>query len=255
MAKGLEFFRKGFYGKGLDFQGSLAVGSEAIIRMWGDFEPPDIGTAKQKDLSACLVALESFFTEYPPADDPIAPLIVNGEPAVEFNFALPLPGVIHPVTDEPMLYAGKFDMLASYNSSVYVNDEKTTTQLGASWGNQFKNSSQMTGYIWASKQFGHNVQGAVIRGIGILKNRITHALVIEQRPQWMIDRWLAQIIRDVERLKVSWAEGIYDFAIDDACSNYGGCPYLTLCTSQHPERYLDVDYEISKWDPLAKEDF
>ena len=255
MAKGLEVFRKAFYGEGLPFQDCLAKAANTIIKMWGDYVPPDIGSAKQKDLAACLIAIESFFTEYPPAEDPITPLIVNGEPAIEFNFALPLPGVLHPVTGEPILYAGKFDMLARYQDTIYVNDEKTTTQLGASWGNQFKNSSQMTGYVWASKQFGHNVQGVIIRGIGILKKRIDHALVIEQRPQWMIDRWLAQITRDVERLKVSWTEGIYDFAIDDACSNYGGCPYLTLCTSEHPERYIDVDYEVSEWDPLAKEDF
>lgn len=252
LAHGLEVYRKAFYTGAADAEGSLILATESIIKLWGDVEPPDYGTAANKSLGRCLEAIISFFEEYPPDTDPVKPVMTPDGPAVEWSFALPIPDVYHPTTGAPMLYVGRFDMLAEYGGAVFVNDEKTSGQLGDGWAKNWKLASQLTGYTWAASQFGFNMQGVIIRGIGILKTMIKHQFIIENRPQWMIDRWLVQLQRDVRRLISAWEEGYFDYALDDACSSYGGCPFLSLCTTKNPEPWIETDFDVRIWDPLEK---
>jgi len=249
LAKGLEMFRRSFYGKEESFDESLKAGAEAILLQWGDMVPPE---KSKKTMSACVVSLYDYFIEYPPAEDPIKPWMFEGGPAVEFTFALPIPGTKHPQTSEPILYTGRFDMLAKYNDAAFVCDEKTATSLGMSWANGWRLASQITGYIWAAKQFGHSVQGAVIRGISPQARGIKHQMVIEQRADWMIDRWLAQLRRDIEKMIRSWETGLWDYNLDGSCASYGGCPYLPLCLSKNPMQGVETDYEVVIWDPLKE---
>ena len=259
IALGLEVFRKSYYGSSLplnnagNYDHAMMLAAEAVIKRWGYFEVPDYGSGANKNLEACICALISFFEEYPPDTDPVTPVMLDTGPAVEWSFALPIPDIFHPETGDPMLYVGRFDMLAEYGGGVFPDDEKTSSQLGDGWAKNWKLASQMTGYCWAAKQYGYNVQGVIIRGIGILKNRITHQLIIEQRPTWLIDRWLVQLQRDVRRFISCWEEGYYDYALDNACASYGGCPYLPLCTAKNPIPWIESDYEVRVWDPLAKE--
>lgn len=254
-ARGLELVRRAYYKENLPFKDCFARGARAIILEWGDFIPPSSGSGSQKTLDACLDCLLSYFIQWPLEDEAITPFMDAGEPAVEWSFALPIPDVLHPETGQPIIYAGRFDMLARYTNAKFILDDKTATSLGEYWMNQWKLASQMTGYVWAAKQYGHDIQGVIIRGCAILKRDITFAMVIEQRPQWMIDRWLLQLKRDVLHFIEMWKANIYDYALDGACSNYGGCKYLTLCTSapKDVESWVKSDYEEHHWDPLKRE--
>lgn len=252
-AKGLEMSRKAFYGKGLSATESFAVGASAIIREWGDYEPPSYGSASNKTIYACLSALHSYYEEYPMGMDVITPYITpSGEPAVEFSFALPIPGTKHPQTGEPIIYTGRFDQLANFQGALFVVDEKTAGQLGDSWRNQWNMASQLTGYIWACKAYQIPVAGAIIRGISILRNDHGHIQHIVQRENWMLDRWLEQLRRDLSRAIRSWEEGYWDYNLDDACNSYNGCTFLPLCTSKSPEKVIPVEYEHNPWNPLDK---
>lgn len=247
LARGLEVTRKSFYGEKLSLIQSLAAGAQAIIETWGDFPPDDHG---KKTLETCLLALYEYFKQYPPESDIIKPLMFDGKPAVEFTFALPIPDRFHPETGEPLLYSGRFDMLASYGKSVFVVDEKTASALGESWANQFKMSAQQIGYCWAANSFGYDAIGAIIRGIGILTYDITHSMSIINISQWQIDRWLNQLQRDVDSMIAAWQVDEWDLAFDDACSNYGECPFLTLCQSRTPEKWIETHYKRVVWNPL-----
>ena len=247
LAKGLETFRKAYYGEGKQIIDCYTDALHAMILEWGDFEEPE-GTAKT--FANCVLALMAYFEQYNPAEDVVRPYMHDGEPAVEFSFALPIPGVFHPQTGDPILYTGRFDMLGTYGNSVFVVDEKTASQLGQGWQAQWRLASQLTGYCWAAQQFGYKVQGAIIRGVGIYKTYFAHQMVIQQRPQWMLDRWLRQLQRDVRRMISLWEEGEWDMSLDSACSNYGGCPFMTLCESPMPENWVETEYEISGWNPL-----
>lgn len=248
LAKGLEVFRRRYYGDSAHVLDCYISALHHMILEWGEFEEPE-GT--NKTFENCILALLSYFEQYNPNDDVVKPYMHDGQPAVEFSFAVPIPGIKHPQTGHPILYTGRFDMIGTYGSMQMIVDEKSASQLGASWQNQWRLASQITSYVWGAKQYGYNVQGAVIRGIGIYKTYFAHQMIIQQRPQWMLDRWLAQLQRDVRRMISLWEEGYYDMSLDSACSNYGGCPFLSLCESPTPENWIETEFEPSNWNPLT----
>ena len=49
-----------------------------------------------------------------------------------------------------------------------------------------------------------------------------------------------------------WESGYWDYSLDGACTEYGGCSFQKVCKSSEPEAWLPVEFEQSVWDPLAK---
>lgn len=247
LAKGCEVFRRAFY-TGTSYEDALALGTEAILLEWGDYDAEGNGT---KSLESCLVAFREYFKAYHPDGDYLRPFLTgDGQPAVEFTFALPI-DVDHPVTGDPIIYAGRFDMLGIYNDQLFVVDEKTTTGLGGYWSAQWDLRGQFTGYVWASQQFGYPVVGAIVRGIAIQKTDIKFGEAITYRPTHLVDAWYKQLCRDVERMKDCWAAQYWDVNFDSTCASYGGCQYVKLCLSPVPEKWVDVHFTRRYWDPLA----
>ena len=250
-AKGQEVYRKTFYSENSasphDPQHALCQATIAMINEWGE---EDYWLDHAKSLPNIILALEESFNEYPPSVDIVNPLMVAGEPAVEFNFVLPIPDLFHPETNEPILYTGRFDMLAEYQGLLYVEDDKTATSLGASWLKQWDLRSQFTSYCWGAKAYGKPVIGAIIRGTGILKTKFTFMQAIQERADWEIERWLLQTQRDITRAAQLWEEGYWDYNLDDACNEYGGCSFKSLCTKKNPERWIEGEYVVDFWDPL-----
>lgn len=257
-ARGLECTRKAFWSPVSpcfrDVHRSMAEGVKGLLIAWGNFRLPSNvgGQAKNKTLEGCLDAFLSFFEKYPLESDPIVPLMVGDKPAVEFSFAIPIPYVHHPETGGPILYAGRFDMLARYGSnSIFVDDEKTTTALGASWLARWKLAAQFTGYVWASNEYGYPAAGALVRGLSILQKDIGHAFVIEQRHGFQVDRFKRQLASDIDRMIQCWNKDYWDYAFDKACSEFGGCPYQPPCLAPNEEDWLK-NYGYAPWDPLGR---
>ena len=255
-ARGLEVTRKAFYTQGLDAQQAEELGREAITAFWGEY--PQDGNGTVKSLARCLDAHECYFVEYPLHSDHIKPYITpDGKAGVEFTFALILP-FQHPETGDPLTYAGRFDMLGIYNDTLFVVDEKTSTALGASWGNQWDLASQFTGYCFAAQSYDYPVSGAIVRGVGLLKSQTTFAQHITYRPKWMLDQWYEQLLRDVERMLFYWdqyknSSRRFDQNLGDACSAYGACTFRRLCLSPNPENWISGYYAERHWNPLAQD--
>lgn len=247
IAKGLETTRKAFFEQALSIEQARSAGAEAILLAWGD--PSEVEQHERKNIGNCLMAHDAYFNEYPLDADLVQPHRIGDKYGIEMNFGVPIPGTRHPVTNDPIVYAGRFDLLGDFNNAVFVVDEKTATSLGTSWRNNWRLRSQFTGYCWGASQYGIPVQGAIVRGIGILKNAITFEQAIVARPQWMIDRWLDQVRLDISNAIRAWESGIYSLNLDDGCTSYGGCPYLELCESREPARWYGT-YEVRKWEPL-----
>ena len=247
-ARGIEVARLAFYEDRVDSQTAVARGLQALFEFYGDFEAGD--SAKNPDNLAG--ALEYYFAVFPLEDSRLKPVkTALGKPAVEFNFVLPIPEVCHPETGEPILYSGRFDMLADWNGGIYVEDDKTTSSLGGNWSKQWELRSQFTGYVWGAQQFGYDVRGALIRGIAILKRGYNHAEAVVYRPQWMIDQWYKQLIRDLHHAIDMWREGYWDANFAGACASYGSCAYLPLCTTPNPSEWASGSgrYKVRFWKP------
>lgn len=268
-AKGLEVARKAFYtgeiigfvnGKWAsiqrepqDAETAVALGLQALLADYGDYDcPPD--SAKSAERMAG--AFEFYFDNYPLSHDDGYPIQLPGEArAIEFSFAHPLP-ILHPVTGNPLLYVGRMDAVIQYAGGVYICDEKTTTQLGASWPRQWDLRSQFTGYAWGCRQAGIEVEGAVVRGVSILKTKYDTAQSINYRPEWQIDRWYNELLEWVEDIKLNYSrrgpDQYWRHNLDHSCAEYGGCAFREACLSLDKQPWLETAFEHRVWNPLLR---
>jgi hypothetical protein len=250
-ASGIEAARNAFYVEGRSPLESESLGLQALIAHYGDFECP---ADSAKSLERMCGALEFYFTNYPLGADGADPItLASGRRGIEFSFAEPL-AVKHPITGDPILYTGRSDMIAHRAGGIYVYDEKTTSSLGTSWTRQWEMRSQFTGYCWAAAKQGIKTAGAIVRGVSILKTKYDTLEVPTYRTPYEIDRWEAQVVRDVQRMIRSWEEGYWDYDLDGACTDYGGCQFVRVCKSEDPETWLPVYFEKKVWDPLLRKE-
>lgn len=254
-AKALEIARRLYYTKVATSDAALQQALIAFVLAWGEFEEP---ADTKKTFVSMFAAVIDYFDEYPMEHDPFVPLIAkDGMPMIEFSFAIPLEGLLHPQTGEPIIYFGRTDMIGEMiqgSGLILVEDDKTTSALGARWASQWELRAQFTGYVWAARYHGIPAQGALVRGISILKESFGHVQAGPiYRSDWEIKRWEEQLHRDIKRMIHCWEEGYWDYNLDQACSQYSGCSFLQLCDVEQPEQWLG-DYEVRVWDPLKSED-
>ena len=281
-AAGLERTRRAFFEERLPQETAILFGVQALVAHWGDFEP---GFPTNKTCENMVQALHYYFDVWPMEYDTATPyqLTATGKHAIEWKFKVPIPGLVHPDTGGPMYYVGRSDVIAACGGLILIQDEKTSTTLGERWQKNWDLDSQFTGYAWAAREQGIGADGALIRGISVLTPKFDlhedpdgpitklvrkkekryrsnyvretsfgHAQSIVYRPAWVVNRWLEQLRRDIQRLIAAYREGYWDYAISKSiCAQYGGCPYTDLCLSEDPELWVEPNYIIRKWDPLA----
>lgn len=244
-ARGLEVARKSYYNDGDSIPRSIIKGIGALITAYGDSQPA--GT--YKSLENMIGALDYYLTEFPLDSDPVKPLkLSNGKAAIEFRFAIPLE-ILHPETGEPILYCGRFDYLGQHQDTLFVVDEKTTSQMGPQWAKQWALRSQYLGYVWAAGQFDYKVGGAITRGICIRKDNFECAQVISQTEPWLIDEWYSMTHELIEEMIECWKTSKWRPNYDAACTSYGSCQFMDLCKVQEPQLWLD-NYINRFWNPL-----
>lgn len=247
-ASGVERTRTAFYVEGKDSETSIAEGIGELLRFYGDYDcPPD--SAKSAERMAG--AFEFYWSNYPldHENDPL--VLTGGRRAIEVSFAEPLP-IPHPVTGDPLIYCGRMDAILRYAGGAYITDEKTTTQLGASWSRQWDLRSQFTGYAWGARQIGIKVDGALVRGVSILKTKYDTQQAISYRPDWVIDRWYNEMLSWVEDLVQCYKTGNFRHNFDHACAEYGGCQFREVCSTQDETPWLETYFEKRAWNPLLR---
>lgn len=249
-AAGVEAARLAFYVAGKTRPEAEAFGLGALLEAYGDYGPP---IDSPKSASRMAGALEFYFEAYPLGDDGTEPIRIGSQHGIEFSFAEPLP-ISHPLTGDPIIYAGRSDMIAHFAGGTYVFDEKTTSSLGGSWSRQWDLRSQFSAYCWAAHKVGIEVAGVVVRGVSILKTKYDTAQAITYRAPWEIERWLNQTCADVVRIRECWESGYWDYNLDSSCTHYGGCSLAQVCKSKNPEDWLPMSFERRLWDPLAREE-
>lgn len=251
-ARGTEVARLKFYQEGMTEEEAIVEGTLAAFEHYADFEPPDKYISKSAE--RVVYGLVEYFTEYPMATDKIQPYrMADGKPAIEFEFAIPL-DIEHPESGDPLIYAGRFDMLGSFQNGLWVVDEKTTTQLGPSWMRSFTFRGQLLGYCWAAQEHGLSVNGFIIRGLSFLKNYYGHAEVIEPVSAHRIDLYKEQLNRDVEKMVLDWNAGVFDYNFSDSCNAYGGCPYRRLCDKTNWQEWWQQYFDIAHWNPITRQE-
>jgi hypothetical protein len=251
-ADGIETAKVSHYRDGIPPAEALAKGVSALWAHYGSFQCPEDSA---KDPLRMAQALDYYFSVWPLGQDPATPRLIGEKHGIEFSFATPLE-ILHPQSGDPLIYTGRADQIADYASGIFLGDEKTTTQLGPTWSRQWDLRSQFTSYCWQARAYGFPVDGVLVRGIAIRKTGFDHAEALTYRPQWQIDRWYYQTMNDLRRAIGMWRLGYWDYDLDHACVEYGGCLFRQICTvaPQQQAGFLDLYFERRRWDPLTREE-
>lgn len=263
-AAGCEVTRKAYYLKQMSMQDALAEGMTALADFFGDYVPPPpkkYKTAKTKE--RMLGALAYYFAKNNLDEQTIKPILLGDRLGVEMSFAYNLP-LLHPVTNLPLKYAGRFDMLGiDERGLVWVVDEKTTGDMGDGWVNQWPLDSALSGYCWGARKLLDEagmpqleIAGALINGVAI--RSLSNEMPYEHRPffvarqQWEVDRWYRQMLRDVEAWRTAFVQQDHNQVLDHACALYNNpCIYAPMCKSANPKP-LEQNYVVKFWNPLEK---
>jgi hypothetical protein len=251
-AAGLEAARMAFYCDGKSPTEAEALGLGALLKSYGTFQHP-ADSAKSAERTAG--ALEFYFDNYPLGKDGAEPIALpGGRRGIEISFAEPLPRN-HPVTGSPLLYCGRLDMAAKFAQGLFVEDDKTTSSLGATWSRQWDLRSQFTGYTWGLwKAADVKPNGVLIRGVSILKTKYETQQAITYRHDWQLDEWLKSTLHTIDLMIADWTSGYWRKVLDHACNEYGGCAFKNSCLSLQPESWLQTYFERRQWNPLTRQE-
>lgn len=250
VAKGMEAARKSFFIKGRPMPEAEADGLNAAWDYYGNFDDTrnEFELEKSaKNWKTLLLALEGYFREWPLGQCGLTPLY--GNQGIEFSFGIPISGTSHPLTGNPIVYAGRFDMLGEWNGLPTICDEKTTSSFSESWSSQWFLRNQFLGYTWAARQYNIPVQQVIVRGMAIQKREIKYLQALTMVPDFMLSRFERDLRFSINRLIASFREGHFPFNFGDACSSYSGCPYADLCKASNPPDWFHL-YTERNWDPL-----
>lgn len=253
-ASTLERFHREFWDGGKPVPEALVLAHGTFVREWGNFTT-DKDTAKTPD--RMWTAFEDYVKTYDPRTDHVRPYSINGKVTSEFSFSIPLlpeDGFpLHPVTKEPFVYTGRADMIGQYKNLPCIRDEKTAGRLESNWTEKWDLRAQFQGYCWAAQSSGIDCDTVVVRGVIITKQQIRQVEAIKFYPAWMIERWLHQLKRDMWRLTQCYYDSWWDYDLGEACTNYGGCQFMTLCTTKDDVRdNFRSNYQVRRWNPLER---
>lgn len=273
-AKALETLRDNFYTVDSDAyknsELSLTRAVRALFESFGYDESYDAyAETTNKSCERLVDALIAYVKHHPLRTDGVQPLIgSDGKVMTEQSYTMPLE-MFHPDTQDPILYHGRADMVVEFMGEPFLYDDKTTSQLGATWINKWDFRSQFDAYTLGFKKSGVDTVGTIIRGHCFLKNEVKFMDAISRRQQWQLDQWfedahqiLFEMIMYYNRAKEMFEAGqeklmLYKLfpatgRFNEACSAYAGCEFKALCESQHIQRRL-ADYRIRVWDPTNPE--
>lgn len=247
IAAGMEVARKAYFTEGLDPRASEAAGVNAALTFWGDFIPPE---RHAKNWGSLMEALTGYFAQYPLDKDQVRPM--NKE-SIEYTFAIPLSECSRPDNGDPIIYAGRFDLLGELDGMPCIVDEKTTGRsFTSSWSQGWNLRNQFLMYVWACQQHGINLDKVLIRGISVLKTKIDFTQAIVTIPPYLVDRAYQQVVHDLHRMSQAWKDAYFDYNFGDTCTSYGACTFVPVCSAANPSEWFSM-YKHRKWSPLHKD--
>ena len=248
----LEAFYREVFVNDADTPTALGRAFAKFQEEWGDFV---IRKEKHpKTPENMWAAVEDYVRTYPPRHDSVQPYFLGDNPSFEFSFAIELDGPgfpRHPISGDPFVYTGRFDLLGKRDGRPAIRDEKTAQRLESNWAEKWDLRSQFLGYCWALQHNGIPCNTVVVRGVIVTLSSIRQVEAVKIYPQTLIDRWFEQLRRDCIRLCNCWNEGYFDYNLGDTCTMYSHCQFIPLCSSTQPENWYD-SYEVRRWNPMNR---
>lgn len=253
LARGMQAARETYFRDGLSAKDAVEASVVAATAFYGDYNPPE--KKKNKAWDRLLAALLGYWERWPIDKDPIR----AHQGIIEFSFAVPIPGTRHPITGDPILYTGRYDMLGerdmglSKDEMLIILDEKTQgSGFTYNWADKWELRNQFMGYTWASKQLGYPVSRVEVRGISVLITKVDFMPAFASYPDYLLERWLYQVQLDLNKMTHQWESGFFDFNFGNACSEFGGCQFQDVCVAENPADWYSM-FKQRNWDPIKQD--
>lgn len=247
VARAMQASRQSYYRDGLSAKDSVEIGIVAGSSYFGDYIPPE--KKKNKAWDRLLAVLLGYWERWPLDKDPIR----AHKNIIEFSFAVPIPGTKHPLTGDPILYGGRYDMMGERNSSLIILDEKTQGMgFTHNWADKWELRNQFMGYTWASRKLGFPVSRVEVRGISTLITKIDFLPAFASYPDYLLDRWLYQAQIDINTMTRQFEENYFNFNFGEACTEWGGCIFQDVCFAQTPSDWYSM-FKQRNWDPIKQD--
>ena len=199
------------------------------------------------------------------------------EVMVELPFALSLFETTHAGKKIHIMYTGKIDLPNVKEGGIWVDDHKSASQLGPSFFERMKMSSQQKGYAWAFEQLtGEKVVGFEINAIRSKEppqyviNGTENKRGKSQSPEmWWKEtfqrekyrlrpddlvEWKGNVINILEEFLWNYARGVAPMKTM-WCNQFGRCPYYDVCSMEQQDRgvYLASGlFTDNTWSPLKQ---
>lgn len=269
----------------LAFGGAVHAGLESYFRgeaEWRDRALADAAMTEldslgdpRRNTSKLLDLLESYTLEYsrnPSMQFDI--LTIDGKPAVEKSFVVPLGQVLLEGTQLKTFvpsavqvnWSGKLDILAKYEGALAMVDHKTTSVMGEKFVDDKIRSTQMLGYTYAARFLsrelfgGIPVFGARINALASRSAGYEFKIFDIPYPDWKVSEWqqetLAAIKALIVQLDLFLSNGLAVPTREHCVTKYGKCSYFDVCDAapQMRDRIIfDDDYFFkSDWSPLGE---
>lgn len=186
----------------------------------------------------------------------------NSKPAVELSFYFP----VSSINGYEIGFAGHMDRVVDDpNGQRVVHDRKTTkAALTDQFFAGFSPHNQFSLYTFAANVlFEQPALGIVVDAAQVGTNFSRFARRFISFPRAIVDEWFNEAMvwislagQFAERAAVLIARGEDPAAAwpknDKSCSNYGGCPFRSVCSKSPFARkaWLESDFKPFRWNPL-----
>lgn len=149
--------------------------------------------------------------------------------AAEMTFAIPLPGITHPEGGE-IVFESRFDAIVELGGALWVLDDKTTSQLGPTWPQQWALRGQLIAYVWAANELGYPVRGAIVRGLRVKGQPAVAQTAPMVFSRWLLEEWLDSVRWHLQRAIDLWkCDKLPHGVFGPQCTTYGGCEWRGAC--------------------------
>lgn len=216
----------------------------------------EFGNPRQKNHRTLKTLLRTFVwyeAEYGD-DDPAQIIDMNGQPAVEVPFRIPLP--IKTPYGENYILAGHMDAAVDMLGNKFAFERKhTVTTIGKSYLDGWKANPQFSTYAMVSSAvLGEQVDGVLLDAIqiGVNFSRFFRKEIMRTKGQQ--DEFLNNIMLWIKQAEYM-AENKHWPINELGLSMYGGSPFRPILTIDpaHRERYLEEHFKQEEpWNPLIE---
>ena len=143
------------------------------------------------------------------------------------------------------IYSGTMDRIEDWNGHIYVDDHKTTKQLGLSFFEAFRPSPQIDGYCFATREIVGKCHGAVINGISVAKNpKERFQRFPSSRTDREMDQWKEIFTDATDGMMRCVEKKHFPRHTSHGHKWFRKCPVWNLCVYGEDEAYIAQNYKL-----------